>query len=142
MKRVVVAVVLLLSAHVLTAADTLRVVSAGPAGEVASMAEANEVRVMFSEPMVVVGRIPEPVTAPFFKIDPSVRGTFRWSGTTTLIFTPASLPFARQFTVTIERTARSVAGNTLDRDYSFRSEEHTSELQSQSNLVCRLLLEK
>src|SRR2546430_13497843 len=27
-------------------------------------------------------------------------------------------------------------------DYSDRSEEHTSELQSQSNLVCRLLLEK
>src|SRR5256886_7612607 len=25
---------------------------------------------------------------------------------------------------------------------AFRSEEHTSELQSQSNLVCRLLLEK
>src|SRR2546430_6596497 len=27
-------------------------------------------------------------------------------------------------------------------DDSFRSEEHTSELQSQSNIVCRLLLEK
>src|SRR2546427_2066963 len=27
-------------------------------------------------------------------------------------------------------------------DRLFRSEEHTSELQSQSNLVCRLLLEK
>src|SRR2546427_2616579 len=27
-------------------------------------------------------------------------------------------------------------------DTAFRSEEHTSELQSQSNLVCRLLLEK
>src|SRR5205085_9467944 len=26
--------------------------------------------------------------------------------------------------------------------WTFRSEEHTSELQSQSNLVCRLLLEK
>src|SRR2546430_3342446 len=26
--------------------------------------------------------------------------------------------------------------------YTLRSEEHTSELQSQSNLVCRLLLEK
>src|SRR2546427_1984834 len=26
--------------------------------------------------------------------------------------------------------------------HGFRSEEHTSELQSQSNLVCRLLLEK
>src|SRR2546430_6448631 len=27
-------------------------------------------------------------------------------------------------------------------DHQVRSEEHTSELQSQSNLVCRLLLEK
>src|SRR2546430_8954082 len=33
-----------------------------------------------------------------------------------------------------ERTVRRLAGS--------RSEEHTSELQSQSNLVCRLLLEK
>src|SRR5688572_31642783 len=33
---------------------------------------------------------------------------------------------------------RTVAENLVDR----RSEEHTSELQSQSNLVCRLLLEK
>src|SRR5688572_32165165 len=32
------------------------------------------------------------------------------------------------------RSRRDVGGN--------RSEEHTSELQSQSNLVCRLLLEK
>src|SRR5205085_11367156 len=30
----------------------------------------------------------------------------------------------------------------LTRRYAARSEEHTSELQSQSNLVCRLLLEK
>src|SRR2546427_4065905 len=29
-----------------------------------------------------------------------------------------------------------------DLDLDLRSEEHTSELQSQSNLVCRLLLEK
>src|SRR2546430_11292134 len=31
---------------------------------------------------------------------------------------------------------------TLERTSFHRSEEHTSELQSQSNLVCRLLLEK
>src|SRR2546427_3900029 len=30
----------------------------------------------------------------------------------------------------------------LELDRNARSEEHTSELQSQSNLVCRLLLEK
>src|SRR2546430_13468178 len=40
-----------------------------------------------------------------------------------------------------------VAGQLLSpthtgRSFAWRSEEHTSELQSQSNLVCRLLLEK
>src|SRR5688572_31426430 len=33
-------------------------------------------------------------------------------------------------------------GGDVDRRVLARSEEHTSELQSQSNLVCRLLLEK
>src|SRR2546427_2921650 len=37
--------------------------------------------------------------------------------------------------------AAAAAGILLN-DVSARSEEHTSELQSQSNLVCRLLLEK
>src|SRR2546430_4867666 len=38
----------------------------------------------------------------------------------------------------------SDASNAISRQHpgSVRSEEHTSELQSQSNLVCRLLLEK
>src|SRR5688572_31645734 len=36
------------------------------------------------------------------------------------------------------RSAMAIAG----RRGTVRSEEHTSELQSQSNLVCRLLLEK
>src|SRR2546427_8240857 len=36
-------------------------------------------------------------------------------------------------------TTGSIAGRVQGR---LRSEEHTSELQSQSNLVCRLLLEK
>src|SRR2546430_12130403 len=31
---------------------------------------------------------------------------------------------------------------TMGQAFQMRSEEHTSELQSQSNLVCRLLLEK
>jgi hypothetical protein len=56
----------------------LTVVSAGPNGEVASLAEANEVRVVFSEPMVTLGRIPSPVRAPFFKMSPNVPGSFRW----------------------------------------------------------------
>src|SRR5688572_31894689 len=34
------------------------------------------------------------------------------------------------------------ADDYLTKPFNLRSEEHTSELQSQSNLVCRLLLEK
>src|SRR2546430_5676951 len=37
---------------------------------------------------------------------------------------------------------RSPHGVSARREDPLRSEEHTSELQSQSNLVCRLLLEK
>src|SRR5688572_31622650 len=60
---------------------------------------------------------------------------------------------ARKMQNTLFRTARSGVLNTAH-DFSCvvltadcrllaaRSEEHTSELQSQSNLVCRLLLEK
>src|SRR5688572_32550823 len=46
-------------------------------------------------------------------------------------------------TLNIERRTKS-ATTRLSRAafISMRSEEHTSELQSQSNLVCRLLLEK
>src|SRR5688572_31840366 len=46
----------------------------------------------------------------------------------------------------VESVERSPDGDgaavTLSLRSSDRSEEHTSELQSQSNLVCRLLLEK
>src|SRR2546426_7561346 len=41
-----------------------------------------------------------------------------------------------------DRRARPRAGHHLRRADQERSEEHTSELQSPCNLVCRLLLEK
>lgn len=120
MKRAAVLLVVLLSSMSAFAQNALRVVSAGPVGETATLAEANEIRVVFSEPMVVLGKIPNPVTAPFFKITPAVKGTFRWSGTTTLIFTPDKpLPYATDYTVTIAKTAKSVAGKTLDQPYEW-----------------------
>src|SRR5256885_12187161 len=36
----------------------------------------------------------------------------------------------------------AVTGDFKEKDVDYRSEEHTSELQSPCNLVCRLLLEK
>src|SRR2546430_2792453 len=54
------------------------------------------------------------------------------------------LPGGRRSTSTDDRCASPRAPSIARRRKasSARSEEHTSELQSQSNLVCRLLLEK
>src|SRR5688572_32575827 len=42
----------------------------------------------------------------------------------------------------VSREHHEALQNGRNRRVAVRSEEHTSELQSQSNLVCRLLLEK
>src|SRR3989475_8620999 len=52
----------------------------------------------------------------------------------------ASLGLLRVFALPFSDNAASV--RVLEKAGYVRSEEHTSELQSQSNLVCRLLLEK
>src|SRR5260221_11541543 len=44
--------------------------------------------------------------------------------------------------VLVERASRPLRRNCGATPKAFRSEEHTSELQSHSDLVCRLLLEK
>src|SRR5438270_7815710 len=55
-----------------------------------------------------------------------------------------ALPIWRVWTRCSTRSASTTRGRgSCSRSRrSWRSEEHTSELQSQSNLVCRLLLEK
>ena len=132
MKRI--AVVLFFAAALSArAADKLTILKAGPIGEVATLAEANEVRVVFSEPMVVVGKIPKVVTAPWFHIAPDVKGTFRWSGTTTLIFTPdpkTPLPFATKYDVTIDAGVKAISGHTLDKPLSFSFVTPTIQLKA------------
>src|SRR5438034_4717680 len=44
--------------------------------------------------------------------------------------------------VTVRVGRKGTVGDTFDEEPFVRSEEHTSELQSHSDLVCRLLLEK
>src|SRR5688572_32552083 len=65
------------------------------------------------------------------------RGRARGSGAALAHPAEASDPPHRRAAV-----AARPAGGQRVRDAATRSEEHTSELQSQSNLVCRLLLEK
>jgi hypothetical protein len=104
------------------APPVLTVVNAGPRGEVARLDEANEIRIVFSEPMVALGRIPSQPQVPFVRITPAIPGSFRWSGTTILIFTPdpkQPLPYATTYTVTVDTSATAVSGRTLEKPETF-----------------------
>ncbi|HEX5107051.1 MAG TPA: MG2 domain-containing protein [Vicinamibacterales bacterium] len=112
----------LIAATVAAQNPPLTVVNTGPQGPLDQLAQANEIRIVFSEPMVTLGRIPEQVTAPFVRITPAIQGTFRWSGTTILIFTPdpkRPLPFATTYEVVVDATATAVSGRTLARPATF-----------------------
>src|SRR5438270_2580702 len=61
---------------------------------------------------------------------------------TTLFRSPARRTVVVSGTVAQMNEAFAVNLGTYEHESLIRSEEHTSELQSQSNLVCRLLLEK
>lgn len=117
------------------AAPALTVVSTGPSGALSSLDQANEIRIVFSEPMVTLGRIPAVVTAPFVRIAPAIPGAFRWSGTTMLIYTPdpkQPLPFATTYTVTIDTTATAVSGRALAAPVTFTFTTPTVRLLSTS----------
>lgn len=118
-----IAAVLLLAAPAASQTTAaLSVVSTGPTGPLDALEQANEIRIVFSEPMVTLGRIPAEVTAPFVRISPAISGRFRWSGTTTLIYTPdpaKKLPFATSYTVTVDTTATAVSGRRLAAPVTF-----------------------
>ena len=111
----------------------LTVVNTAPRGEIASLEEANEIRIVFSEPMVTLGQIPARVTAPFVTIAPAIAGTFRWSGTTILIFTPDAkrpLPYATRYTVTVGAAATAVSGRKLAKAVTFSFTTPTVKLRT------------
>ncbi len=114
---VVLGLILMLEATglVLSQERALIVVSASPNGEVGQIVDANEIRIVFSEPMVDLGG---PVLTPpaWLSIAPAYRANYYWSGTRTLIVTAdpdTPLPFATRFTVRVEASARSAGGRTL-----------------------------
>src|SRR2546427_9629454 len=55
---------------------------------------------------------------------------------------PPALPRDPAISCRYSASSSSLSGSVSINEDELRSEEHTSELQSQSNLVCRLLLEK
>jgi hypothetical protein len=121
---------LCLSASTLHAQSALEIVAYGPSGDLTSAQHANEIRIVFSEPMVALGQIPDEVLAPFVRITPAVAGSFRWSGTTILIFTPERpLPLATRFQVVVDTSATAVSGQKLARPETFEFTTPTVRLE-------------
>src|SRR6266567_2072397 len=92
-----------------------------------------------------VTALPSPRTAGtsarFFFNDTATTEIYTLSLHDALPTSPRSKPTSSR--TTCSSSTRSTAWRPWSRRFSTpRSEEHTSELQSQSNLVCRLLLEK
>ena len=72
--------------------------------------------------MVALGRVPANPSPPWIRIQPAIKGAFRWSGTTILIFTPdpaAPLPHATNFIVTVSADATAVSGRRLGKPFEF-----------------------
>src|SRR5436190_4494169 len=90
--------------------------------------------------LVVLSRQPPPISFFFLMIRRPPRSTL-FPYTTLFRSCPPSARWLaeprRPWRTTLRPACASPAGEAL-----FRSEEHTSELQSHSDLVCRLLLEK
>jgi hypothetical protein len=110
----------------------LTIVSVGPTGEIARLQDANEIRVIFSEPMVPLGRTPSNPSPSWIQIAPAIKGAWRWSGTTILIFTPepGALPNATTYTVTIDASAAAVSGRALGTTQRFTFTTPTVRLTS------------
>ncbi|HET7619837.1 MAG TPA: hypothetical protein VFK20_15125, partial [Vicinamibacterales bacterium] len=68
---------LALAAPLYAQTQPLHIVSAAPSGEIADLAEANEIRIVFSESMIALGRVPPQAKPAFVRITPAVAGTWR-----------------------------------------------------------------
>ena len=117
-----VAVLSLAVVSVASQEPRLAVTSAGPRGQLAQLADAADIRIVFSEPMVALGAAPAGRAPAWIHITPAIPGGFYWSGTKTLIFSPDAsrpLPYATTFSVRVDATAANLAGHALGKPYLF-----------------------
>jgi uncharacterized protein YfaS (alpha-2-macroglobulin family) len=135
MRRLGVLAVLLLSFSLASSAQNqpLTILDAAPRGEVGQRSDASEIRIIFSEPMIALGRSPANPEIPWVTISPRIPGQFRWSGTTILLFTPdpaTPLPDATTYTVTVSADATSASGRRLGTPFRFQFTTPTVRLLS------------
>ena len=116
-----IACALLLTAVSVASQETaLTIIRADPSGSLATLEDADQIRIAFSEPMVAIGTVPDGRAPSWLHMTPAWAGAFYWAGTRTLVFSPdvaTPFPYSTKFTVRIDASATSVAGRRLAAPY-------------------------
>ncbi len=102
--------------------DAFRVVEFGPTGVVPWENVEGGVWVLFSDPVVPLARLGEPIReTAALRIEPAVAGVYRWYGSRLLSFEPEeALQPATEYTVSLDPAQRSLEGKTLAGMNAFR----------------------
>ncbi len=115
--RTILAALLVTYTVVSQTKDTLVVLTMWPKGQLDAPNQANTIVASFSKPMVPIQQLPEGEGSGPLLVSPSVPGKYRWLGTSTLSFTPATpLEIATQYKVTIKAGTRALDGSQLRTD--------------------------
>jgi uncharacterized protein YfaS (alpha-2-macroglobulin family) len=115
------------NASVKGADDAFCVLNFTPEGELPAAVKSPSIQVQFSEPVVPLTKLGKPSDkSDIVKIEPELKGTFRWYGTSLLSF-ECSEPVIpqKEYKVTVSERTTSVAGNKITGTlaYSFHTEE-------------------
>ena len=92
-----------------------------PRGLAQSVDQYQTVVATFNQPMVALKEVPEDEGTGPIIVEPAFPGKFRWMGTATLTFIPARrLPYGTEFTVKIPAGSKSISGQILARDFTWK----------------------
>ena len=109
----------------------LQVVVASPKGVTATPDQSQGVFVTFKQPMVPLQAVSFQEGAAVMQIQPAIPGKYRWMGTTTLAFVPASpLPNGTLFAVKIPAGTKSLSGQMLSAEYEWDFETPRPQITS------------
>jgi hypothetical protein len=101
----------------------LQILSATPQGLVEDINQFYSVVIVFNQAMAPLEALPEGDGSGPMKIEPAVKGKFRWLGTNTLSFTPSErLTLASRYKVTIPAGLKAMSGERLENSYIFNFE--------------------
>ena len=96
----------------------------GPQGVIPSDVRFPSFYVLFSEPVVSLAAVNQQSDAnEFLKIEPPVKGVFRWNGTSLLSFdTTEAVNPLEVYTITVSENVKSINGKSLTGEHVFKTE--------------------